>query len=454
MAASFVVLLGGCCSAWYVTCGDAQFVLLCADFWFFFLADCAPSSGSFAINSSDDVATLNQCTTFTGNVSVAAKGIGDITLNGLKAVTGTLRVADVEGVRSISSTTLESVSALVLSDLPKLTTLTLPALTNFSKLDFAGLTALKGCEVATGALKGDVREINIFNTALESVDWLKWPVATTLTLAANMHLTDFTLPYDRIGAGSTYQISINSALTNLDFSQLTGIYGSLAVNGNNDPQLNFDKLETIDGYVRLSGGLTNITMPVLTGINGALRAESTVDILNFCNWLSTQNRLLGHYDCVANNTNPTASTTSNSPASTARPTTPIATDGPDNDQKSNLPTAAIIGISISMVIIISIILTATALLFYRRRSHKKAKEAARAAPEGNKTHSTSTLGEELDASGIHYELGEGKSAHELPGQGPVRELDGESLQELDCEGRYFGDRKPALDSPVGRFELP
>ena len=110
-----------------------------------------------------------------------------------------------------------------------------------------------------------------------------------------------------------------------------------------------------------------------------------------------------------------------------------------------------------MVVLISVILTTTALLFFRRRrQNKAARQAQQAAAisDEKKTHSTSTLGEELDASGIRYELGEQATTHELPGAKPVTELDGQSLQELDCERPYFRDLKPAPGSPIGRFELP
>lgn len=375
-------------------------------------------------------------------------------------------------MRSISSTTLETISALTLNNLPKLTTLALPALTNFSKLGFEGLFALKGCDIAKGGVKQDVREISIINTALEKMDWIKWPIATTLTIAANMNLTEFTLPYDRISSGSSYQFSINRALTNLDFSNLSGIYGSLAVNGNNDPSLAFDKLETIDGYVKLNGKFENLTMPNLHAINGALNVESSVThgsgILAFCNWLSVQPRLYGHYDCTANNTAGfvlNSATVSNSPSSTAgsspSSTTSVVRAGVTIDgKKSDLSTGAIVGIAVAMVILISSILTTSALLFFRRRARNKAQQAAALtatadhAPDDKKTNSTSTLGEELDASGIRYELGESHRTQELPGSKAVGELDGQSLQEMDVEKPYFRDQKPAPDSPLGRFELP
>ncbi|KAJ4364284.1 cell wall protein Ecm33 [Ascochyta clinopodiicola] len=405
----------------------------------------------FAINSTDDVATLNQCTTFIGDVSITAKGIDEITLNGLKAVTGTLQITDVKGLLSISSTTLESVSTLILKELPTLTTLTLPALTNFSKLDFADLTALNSCEIATGGLQSDVHEVSIANTALETMDWLKWPVSSTLTISSNTKLTEFKLPYDRISAGSSYQISINSALSNLDFSQLTGIYGSLTINGNRDSQMNFDKLQTIDGYVRLSGPFTNVTMPALTGINGALRAESTKNILNFCNWLSVQNQLLGHYDCTANSTNSSTSSTESS-GPTATVTTNSTSGGANSsDNKSNLSTGAIIGIAVAMVIVMSMFLTASTLLFCRRRSRHKVQ--ATVISEEGRTRSSSTLGKALNASGEYYELGGEKLTHELPGSGPVKELDSKNLQELE-ERPYHRDQKPSSASPTGRFELP
>jgi hypothetical protein len=199
---------------------------------------------------------------------------------------------------------------------------------------------------------------------------------------------------------------------------------------------------------------------VLTGINGALRAESTKDILSFCNWLSVQDRLFGHYDCTANNTNPITSSTISKPSSNTVGPTPLATGGTSSggnsiNDKSNLSTGAIVGIAVAMVVIISIGLTSAALLFFRRRSIKRTQQAQEAAMvDDKKTHSTSTLGEELDASGIRYELGGEQAVTELPGAGLVRELDGESLQELDCPKPYFRDHKPAPDSPIGRFELP
>lgn len=363
---------------------------------------------------------------------------------------------------------------MTLNNLPSLTTLALPVLTNFSKLGFEGLFALKECDIASGSLQQDVKEISIINTALEKMDWIKWPVATTLTIAANNNLTDFTLPYDTINSGSSYQFSVNQALTNLDFSNLSGIYGSLAVNGNNDPSLDFDKLETINGYVKLDGNFENITMPNLQAINGALNAESYVThgsgILAFCNWLSVQPRLYGHYDCTANNTAGlvlNSATVSHSPSSTAgpspSPTTTIVEAGDVIDsKKSDLSTGAIIGIAIGMVFLISFVLTASALLFFRRRARNKAQQAAAPpaattadhVPDEKKTHSTSTIGEELDASGLRYELGEGSAVQELPGAKAVDELDGQSLQELDVEKPYFRDHKPAPESPIGRFELP
>ncbi|KAF1931879.1 uncharacterized protein M421DRAFT_2498 [Didymella exigua CBS 183.55] len=371
-------------------------------------------SGNLAINSADDITTLNQCTTFTGNVSLAAKGLEAITLNGIKAITGTITIANSDAIVSISSTTLEAISTLTLSNLPQLTTLTLPALTNISKLDFTGLSSLRGCEIASGSLKQDIKEISIISTAMEKMDWIKWPIATALTIAANNKLTDFTLPYDRINSGSSYQFSINHALTNLDFSNLSGIYGSLAINGNPDPSLNFDNLETIDGYVRISGALKNITMPKLQTINGALRAESTVDILAFCNWLSIQNRLYGHYDCTANNTSVYTSTVSKSPSSTAVSSPAAGTaamEGADtaDGKKTDLSSGAIVGIAIAMVVLISAVLTLSALLFMRRRSRNRAQQAAAAAAadvsnvsDEKKIHSTSTLGKKLPPTFSHH----------------------------------------------------
>lgn len=420
-----------------------------------FYTDCA---GTFAINSPDDITKLNQCTTFDGNITVAATGVTNITLNGLKEVTGVMRVADSDAVLSMSSTTLESISTLTLYNLPNLSTLTLPTLANISKLEFQGLNSLKNCEIATGALTEDIKEISIINTALEEMDWLKWPIANALTIAANNNLTHFTFPYDKINAGSSYQLSVNQQLSDINFSQVTGIAGSLTVNGNRDRDLQFTNLESIDGYVRLDGPFSNISMPHLASINGALRAQSTVDILAFCNWLSVQDRLFGHYDCTANSTNPApvvTSSVSKIPSNTAGATPSVATGDASSSNKQDISTGAIIGIAMGMVVLISVILTSLALLFFRRRAQKKkALQAQPAQSEDKKTHSSSTLGEELDASGIRYELGGGQTTHELYESRAATELEGNTSQELNCDKPFFRNQKPASESPIGRFELP
>jgi hypothetical protein len=418
--------------------------------------------GSFTINGPDDVTKLNQCGTFDGNITVAATGTTDIALDGLKNITGSMRIADSDTVLSLSSSTLERISTLSLYNLPNLSTLRLPALGNITKLEMQGLRSLKGCEIATQGLKHDVREISIIGTAMENLDWLKWPISTTLNIAANNNLTNFSFPYNTINAGSSYQISGNQRMTDLDLSQLSGIAGSLAISGNMDRDLQFTKLETIDGYVKLDGPFANITMPHLMTINGALRAQSTVDIIAFCDWLSVQDRLLGHYDCTANNTNPApivTSTASSAPLNTAEATSSVATSDTSNgSSKSDLSTGAIIGISMGMVVLLSLILTSLALLFFRRRAQKKQAALAQqnATSADTKTHSTSTLGDELDASGVRYEMGGGLVTQELPEAKPRTELDGQSFQEMgnDGEKAFFRQKKPASDSPVGTFELP
>lgn len=418
--------------------------------------------GSFTINGSDDVAKLNQCGTFDGNITVAATGTTDIALDGLKNITGSMRIADSDTVLSLSSSTLERISTLSLYNLPNLSTLRLPALGNITKLEMQGLTSLKGCEIATQGLKHDIKEISIINTAIENMDWLKWPVATTLNIAANNNLTNFSFPYSTINAGSSYQISINPELRNIDFSQLTGIAGSLAISGNKDRDLQFNKLESIDGYVKLDGPFANISMPHLMSINGALRAQSTVDILAFCNWLSVQDRLLGHYDCTANSTNPApvvTSTASTVSVSTSGATASAANgDASNGSNKSNFSTGAIVGTAIGMVVLLSLIMTSLALLFFRRRAQRKQAALAQqnATSADKKTHSTSTLGDELDASGVRYEMGGGLVTQELPEAKPRTELDGHTFQEMDndSEKAFFRHKKPATDSPVGTFELP
>lgn len=415
---------------------------------------------------------LTTCTSFTGNIVVAADGPQDIQLDGVTSVSGNIDIENVAKLRSLTSTSLEAVSSFTLNSLPALSTLTFPALKNFSSLKWYNLPSLEQCKIATGAIDGEIQEISIFNTSLKSLDWLTWPIGAALNITSNSNLQSFGIPYSSINANSAYTLTSNPSLASVDVSSLTGIYGGLEISGNAVKTLDFSKLQTIGGFVQLSGDYTNVSMPVLSGINGALSVESTEDITALCSNLA-QKRLAGHYDCTPNAqksaSNPTATTSSGAPTATA--TTPPTPN--ENSSKSSISNAVKIAIGIATLIITLLFLTA-AFFFFRRRSRAKVREiepsshrSSSADPfaksksaeanafelEESDYSSNPTSPKELEAPGIRLELANGRTRQEMPAGVMPHELEAWHGR---CEMHSPAMSTGSVNSitPLVRHELP
>jgi PKD repeat protein len=418
--------------------------------------DCAPESGVANIATSNDLLDIRKCTDFQGNITVTNSNLADFNLDGVKTVSGGIHIADSKALKVVSSTTLQAVSSLFLENLSSLTIIRLPSLNNITTLHMATLPALAECVITTGNMVSDVQGVVVLDTAVGSLDWLTWPVTRSLSVVANRHLTDFKIPYTRISPGSSYAISINGALRNIDVSALASIDGSLEINGNSTKNLTFQGLTSINGYVRLDGAFENLDMPALTEINGALRALAVGDgdILSFCDWLDSQPRLRGHYDCIGNSTHPTTASQTSAAPSVASPSSSSMTTQTSKDQASvpstGLSTGAKVSIAVS-IILAAVVSSAATLWFLRRHTRSKLQEITET---NHKRSSSSTIDHELDGNSSRVEIGPAIERHELPEHETRGELEGDVLKGLYTGRLVAGKEGGAQRKDEEVFELP
>jgi hypothetical protein len=419
--------------------------------------DCAPASKLLTIKTSQDASDLSTCTAFTGNVVVAADGPENIVLDGIKTISGNVDIENVANLRSLSSTTLEAVTSFTLNNLPLMNALSFPALGNFSSLKWSALPKLTECKIATGALEGEIQEITIYNTSLKSLDWLTWPVGAALNITANANLEAFKIPYGTINVGSAITLSSNPLLKSIDVSSLSGIYGGLAISGNTLDTLSFERLQTIGGFVQLSGDYKNISMPSLLKISGALGVESTADISAFCTSLQ-EKRLAGHYDCTGNTAGANAPSPSENTAVPQAPTaSPTSTSNESDDSSGSSTKAAIAG---GVIGVFLSLLVGLGIHFYiRRRVRNQVQEILPKDSEGGSEDSvemdsvsTSMAAsrislKELESPVVRLEMESGRIAQELPAVLPV-EMDTES------GGDVGGTRVMNSMASLVRHELP
>jgi hypothetical protein len=419
-------------------------------------------SKSLTIKTSQDVSDLSGCETFTGNIVVAADGPDSIGLDGLRTVSGNIDIENVANLRSLSSTSLESVTSFTLNALPLLDELKVPALRNFSSLKWSALPKLVECEIATGPIEGEIQEITIYNTSLGGLDWLTWPVGAVLNITANPNLESFKIPYNSINANSAITVSSNPSLNNIDVSSLSGIYGGLAISGNKMEALAFTKLESINGFVQLSGDYKNISMPALNQINGALGVESTANIQVFCDGLK-EKKLVGHYDCVANAQTRTApptpansSTPSATSSATTTPTSDTEASGGDSQTKAVIA-GAVVGITMCLLV------GFLAYLYNRRRTRKQVQEITPKDPEAGSVELSDSISDkrislkELETPTVRLEMQAGRMVQELPAVLPS-ELDaldaGSGTSGVDLGDDDLSVRTVSSVMPLVRHELP
>jgi hypothetical protein len=426
------------------------------------------------VQDASDIAT---CETFTGNIVVAADGPETVALETLKTVSGNIDVENVAKLRSFSSSSLQAVSSFTLNNLPELSNLSFPALRNFSSIKWSNLPSLEESTVTSGTLDGEIQEITIVNTSIKSLEWLAWPIGSQLNISSNANLQSFGIPYATINAGSALTFSNNAALTTIGLSNLTGIYGGLQISGNGKMvEASFDKVETIDGFVQMSGDFTNVSMPVLNAINGALRIESTGDITTLCSSLQQKSSLNGHYDCTSD---AQKTPTSSNPTGTAFPSSTgpvIATGTTVLDEASGgnkLNTGVKVGLAIA-ALVFTLAILAAAFFYFRRRSRAKVREIS-AHPKSPNQDSFTELSDtmsptnsthfpkELESPQIALELVGGRERSEMPGVVPA-ELDakhGESeltpispMNAMGRESTWGSVASVRSDRPLIRHELP
>ncbi|OAL43656.1 hypothetical protein IQ07DRAFT_605728 [Pyrenochaeta sp. DS3sAY3a] len=385
--------------------------------------DCAPSSGHFNIHTPQDLVNVNQCKTFTGNLTVVNEWTGpsSISFEGLAMVSGFLEIYPRSTITSLSSTTLHSVRELRLSLLYNLTLVNLPALNNFTILTVYAAISLTELVLPNPSAESKIQDIHISNTSLSSLEWLTQPSTRYLVVGWNPNLHAFAVPRGEISVGAIYNIFVNPNMTSLDVSSLTDIKGALYISQIPAPALDFTQLERVGGYVLIDkGDYRNISMPGLNTITGAIDVESYEDIQTLCDRF-IEMRMVSHTKC-----------TPKVPRDTA-----AASGG------GRLSAGAIAGIVVGVICPLGA-LFAAAILWHRRR---------RAINQGSKLHGEQDANspkadmapslQELYSPTERIELPNGKELQELY---PVdlKEADGASLKELDATGANA--RRGSLDA--------
>ncbi|EKG14436.1 hypothetical protein MPH_08425 [Macrophomina phaseolina MS6] len=136
------------------------------------------SAPTTTIRVAADATALAKCSTFTGDVRVSADVTGDLALDGLEVLTGSLSVSSIAGLTSISAKSLQNITGFMyLQNLPLLASAEFPELTSIG--DQMRLEALP--KLSRLGLQSVVSHCPLFTvsgTALRSIQGID-PAGTT-----------------------------------------------------------------------------------------------------------------------------------------------------------------------------------------------------------------------------------------------------------------------------------
>ncbi|KAL1610432.1 hypothetical protein SLS60_002099 [Paraconiothyrium brasiliense] len=395
-----------------------------------YLTDCKDPNG-FTISSPSDVVELNKCTSVTGRITISDSAPRDIQLNGPKSL-HTLQGTSAKTLRSISSSSLQSIDNIKLSGLPDLASLNFSALNTLNTLQLENLPALEDCSFGLGPQS----IVKVSNTSLQSIDWLRWPVAASLNISSNENLVEVSLPWEVIEGA--VKINGNPALEKVDVFSIQDVKGNFTLEGNDALKgLTFDKLESVEGNMLLSGTYDNVSMPVLKNIGGGLTIESTNNIQEFCDQLDEQ-ELKAKYNCTSEAKKADVASASPAP-SKGTDSVPKPSEGADEeDPGDDFTIGAKIGI-ITASAILGVFLVVGAVFFYRARSRGKVREIVISAPRPTSVPSVAASSVSRPQLGSTEAVVVGKGIKDVGGVRLV--LNGDEMKEIEA------------DEPRGRGEL-
>lgn len=300
-------------------------------------SDACQPTGALKIQSSGDASVLASCKTFKGDIEIVTQAAGDITLNGVEQITGSVTSKGAQNVTSLTAPQLGSIGeAFSLNGLTGLTALNFGSLSSVGSIEFEALPLLQTLSFTKGVSKAD--SVSIVNTGLTSLDGISLesvgdfniaenPALQTVNVnelknstgiigfagnldtlslelpnletAANISLRNVTsvsvpslhvlkgllglygdsfLNFSAPNLTSTGDISFvgNTKLNNLSLPLLKTVNGGFSIARNDKLEnISFPSLQTIGGALDFSGEFNIADLPALKQVKGALNIQST-----------------------------------------------------------------------------------------------------------------------------------------------------------------------------------
>ncbi|OMJ10731.1 Protein ecm33 [Smittium culicis] len=247
-------------------------------------------NNSITINSQGDATSLSSCSTFTGDITANAISVDSLDFSGITQVKGSITISNSFNLKNINFPSLKSVSGsftlLNNTQVISLNTAQLSSCGNFIISNNPNLRTLTVNSIST------VGGFSIINTSVDSISGLSFKNATYIDVSANSYLNkiDFSNLTNINGfiniadndSGSTANfpnlISIGGnstfrGLSSLNVSNVTTLSDTFNLNGNSFTSFSLDKLSNVSKDITIFSNpqLSSFKIPLLTSIDGGIQ---------------------------------------------------------------------------------------------------------------------------------------------------------------------------------------
>ncbi|EKG21451.1 hypothetical protein MPH_01249 [Macrophomina phaseolina MS6] len=246
------------------------------------------ASATTTIQNAGDATAIATCTTFSGSIAIATGVAGDISLNSVREITGTLVANNATALTSLSADSLESIGTFELAELTVLSSLSFPRLSQVDRIDWTGLPALPSLAFTQGVKQAG--SVNIQNTFLSSLDGIDLEEVDTFFIANNNYLQDITVQFKNINEALTLSANgdkLKASFPNLEWAynmtfrnvseistpSLASLNGSLGFYGDKIGNYSAANLTEVGGSLSFvgNGNLKNISLGALEKIGGGFQ---------------------------------------------------------------------------------------------------------------------------------------------------------------------------------------
>lgn len=226
------------------------------------------------------------CATWTGDIIIATAAQGDVALDGLEAIEGSLKAQDADELQGLTSDSLHTISdALNISEVQIISSIEFPELTRIGNLELSSLPNLQDTSLLRTLT--NLSSLVIINSAMAELEGFSIETLADVNIANNNYLQSINLqPYTITGQldvssnGKEVKLSMPNVQTarNLSFANCSRISipslqesSFLWLTGNYIEEFNgAPLLRRIDGGLLFENNaeLTRIALPELRNVSG------------------------------------------------------------------------------------------------------------------------------------------------------------------------------------------